>query len=80
MGLSGYAIATLTGYYRIVNNRHWLSDVIGGAGIGILSTKLAYWIHPFLKKKIFKRKENTNGMLMPFYDGKAYGLNATISF
>ena len=36
------------------NNRHWLTDVAAGAGIGILSTKIAYWLYPFLNSKLFK--------------------------
>jgi hypothetical protein len=27
---------------RVLNNRHWVSDVLSGAGIGIMSTELAY--------------------------------------
>lgn len=34
-----YALATLTGLSRINDNRHWLSDVVSGALIGIVSTK-----------------------------------------
>jgi membrane-associated phospholipid phosphatase len=41
----GYTMATGTGALRIMNNRHWLSDVIAGAGIGILSTKFSYWLY-----------------------------------
>ena len=38
----GYSVATATGVMRVLNNRHWVSDVLSGAGIGILSTELAY--------------------------------------
>lgn len=41
---SGYAMAAGTGTLRMFNNRHWLTDVITGAGIGILSTKASYWV------------------------------------
>jgi hypothetical protein len=41
---SGYAMAAGTGTLRMYNNRHWLTDVITGAGIGILSTKASYWV------------------------------------
>ena len=40
--VAGYTVATATGVLRVLNNRHWVSDVIAGAGIGILSTELAY--------------------------------------
>lgn len=38
----GYGVATATGIMRLLNNRHWVSDVLSGAGIGILSTELGY--------------------------------------
>lgn len=40
--VGGYAVATATGVMRVLNNRHWVSDVMAGAGIGIFSTELAY--------------------------------------
>ena len=79
-GISGYLVATGTGFFRMYNDRHWLTDVVTGAGIGILSTKIAYWIHPWLKEKIFKNKKDTNGLVMPFYNGKEYGLGLSLSF
>lgn len=47
-----YTIATLTGYTRFLNNRHWTSDGLCGAGIGIISTELGY----YLADLIFKDK------------------------
>ena len=52
MGISAYGVATATGLMRMANNKHWLSDVLVGAGIGIISTELGYWI----ADKIFKDK------------------------
>lgn len=79
-GVSGYLVAAGTGFFRMYNDRHWFSDVAAGAGIGILSTKIAYWIHPLIKKTIFKKKENLNGVIMPIYNGKQYGLGMSVSF
>tara|TARA_R110001583_G_scaffold152546_1_gene304457 strand:+ start:1181 stop:1930 length:750 start_codon:yes stop_codon:yes gene_type:complete len=79
-GISGYVVATGTGFFRMYNDKHWFTDVVAGAGIGILSTKIAYWIHPFIKKKIFKGKETMNGIVIPFYNGKEYGLGLSMSF
>jgi hypothetical protein len=62
------------------NNRHWFTDVVTGAGIGILSTKIAYWIHPFVKKNLLKDKKDMNGIVIPFYNGKEYGLGLSMSF
>lgn len=74
-GISGYIVATGTGVFRIINNRHWLTDVAAGAGIGILSTKVAYWIFPYVKNKLFNSKENNkvSSMIAPFYNGKQLG-------
>ena len=48
--IGGYTLATATGVMRVLNNRHWISDVLSGAGIGILSTELAYGICDLLFK------------------------------
>lgn len=49
--VAGYGVATATGVMRVLNNRHWISDVLSGAGIGILSTELAYGICDLLFKQ-----------------------------
>jgi membrane-associated phospholipid phosphatase len=44
-----YGAATLTGYSRINDDRHWLSDIVFGAGIGIVSARLVQrWHRPFV--------------------------------
>lgn len=80
-GVSGYVVATGTGLFRMYNNRHWLTDVATGAGIGILSTKVAYWIHPFVERTLgISKSSKTTSMLMPFYDGKKVGFGYAMSF
>ncbi|MFH6944183.1 phosphatase PAP2 family protein [Flavobacterium sp. FlaQc-50] len=77
-GIAGYAVATGTGLFRIYNNRHWLTDVAAGAGIGILSTKIAYWMNPYITKKLFGKsasEHNSTSMIAPFYNGQQYGLS-----
>lgn len=49
--IGGYTVATATGVMRVLNNRHWISDVLSGASIGILSTELAYGICDLLFKE-----------------------------
>ena len=49
--VAGYGVATATGVMRILNNRHWISDVMSGAGIGILSTELGYAFSDLIFKK-----------------------------
>lgn len=49
--VGGYAIASVVGTMRVLNNRHWFADVLVGAGVGILSTKLVYVVCNKLEKK-----------------------------
>ena len=42
IGAAGYGIAATTGIFRVAANRHWCSDVMCGAAIGIFSTEVAY--------------------------------------
>lgn len=42
--IAGYSMSTFTAVGRELNNRHWVSDVLAGMGIGILSTELGYFI------------------------------------
>ncbi|MGI4883977.1 MAG: phosphatase PAP2 family protein [Janthinobacterium lividum] len=44
-GIGAYALATGVGAFRMINNKHWESDVVAGAGFGILSAHLAYLTH-----------------------------------
>ena len=48
--VAGYGVATATGVMRVLNNRHWISDVMSGAGIGILSAELGYALCDLLFK------------------------------
>ena len=78
-GIAGYGAAVTTGILRLYNNKHWVSDVVAGAGFGILSTRLAYWIYPTIKRKFFKDK-SMNTMLMPFYQNGGGGLSMVYNF
>lgn len=48
--VGAYSLATATGVMRVLNNRHWISDVLSGAGIGILSVELGYGLMDLLFK------------------------------
>ncbi|QHS58691.1 phosphatase PAP2 family protein [Chitinophaga agri] len=83
-GVAGYAVASATGVLRIYNNRHWVSDVVAGAGLGILSTKAAYWAYPKLQRLFAPKNENrepaVRTMIMPNYNAqwKSAGLSAVL--
>jgi len=73
-GIGGYVIAAITGYLRMYNNKHYLSDVIAGAGIGILSTDLSYFLYPKIKR-IFVRNGIKNAMVLPYYQNSVAGFS-----
>ncbi|WP_316821042.1 phosphatase PAP2 family protein [Pedobacter gandavensis] len=73
-GFAGYAVATATGTLRMYNNKHWFSDVVAGAGIGILSTKIAYYLYPHLKKLVLG-KQTVSYSMVPVYEDKTFGLS-----
>jgi len=72
-GIGGYAVATSVAFLRMYNNKHWLSDVIAGAGFGIISTRLAYVLYPKIKK-LFSRTPIPNSALMPYYQNGSFGV------
>jgi len=47
MPYAAYTVAGSTGILRMANNRHYISDVLFGAGLGFLSMKIAYWTHQY---------------------------------
>ncbi len=82
IGILGYTVATGTGFLRMANNKHWLSDVLAGAAIGIGGTEVSYFLYPKIKK-IFDKKiksKNKNQSFVPYYDGQSVGLVSSISF
>ncbi len=79
---SGYTVATFVGISRLYNNRHWLSDVIAGAGFGILSVELAYLIYFPVRNAvagIINHKLN-NLTLSPTFDRGGGGSLSLFSF
>lgn len=49
-GIAAYAAASTVATMRIYNGRHWLNDLLTGAGIGILSARTAYWLLPLYQR------------------------------
>ena len=95
-GIVGYAFATTTGLFRIYHQNHWFSDVVAGAGFGILSTKAAYLLYPYVRNRLFKagrdkernkdvpsdlkKKKSSSSILMPSYQQGAVGLHFAMQF
>ncbi len=55
---SGYFLTSTVGSLRVINNKHWLSDVLAGAGLGILVTKLVYHFEPLKNWNPVKKSKN----------------------
>ncbi|MEI6507396.1 MAG: phosphatase PAP2 family protein [Bacteroidota bacterium] len=70
ISIAGYGVATATGAMRILNNKHWFSDVVVGAGLGILSTNLVYATH----QNKYKWDWRKNSALLPNIGNNQYGL------
>ena len=62
------------------NNRHWLTDVMAGAGIGILSVQAAYWLYPVISKTFFRKQYNKNIFLAPYASRHEGGFAMSITF
>ncbi|WP_166648160.1 phosphatase PAP2 family protein [Hymenobacter sp. UV11] len=71
-GVGAYTIATSVAAYRMINNKHWQSDVVAGAGFGILSAHLAYLTHRYRWGQ--KPKDTATLRVTPLYYAGAAGL------
>jgi hypothetical protein len=72
-GVGGYLVAGTVGALRIYNDAHWLHDVIAGAGFGIASTELSYWLYPLLKRTFFPKSCGSK-MIVPVMENHGAGL------
>lgn len=94
-GVIGYAFATTTGVLRIYHQDHWFSDVVAGAGLGILSTKAAYLLYPYVRNSLFngdkkkkkyhpagmeEKPKTTSAILLPSYQDGVMGLHFGMQF
>lgn len=82
-GAAAYAVATTTAFMRVYNKRHWVGDVLAGAGTGILCANVGYWMLPLWHRlfRIDQKKKNKPLMVAaPFYlsDDKAVGLSCSL--
>lgn len=95
-GIIGYTFATTTGLFRIYHQNHWFSDVVAGAGFGILSTKAAYLLYPYIRNRLFKagrdkeqnrdvpyelkKEKKSSSILLPSYQDGVFGLQFAMQF
>ncbi|MDH7444340.1 phosphatase PAP2 family protein [Aquimarina sp. 2201CG14-23] len=78
LAYSGYFFAITTGSLRMMNNKHYLSDVLVGAGIGILSTRLVYHFDHLISWNPFKEMDDV--AFAPQFTGDGLALYFSKSF
>lgn len=67
--VAAYSVASLVGLSRIYDNKHWLTDVIGGAAIGTLVGNL-----------VSHRTSNSKLTIVPFGNSTYQGINLTYTW
>ena len=74
--VGAYSCAATVGIMRVAKNAHWVSDVLAGAGFGMLSTELVYLTHQYKwDNKHIKRFD-----IFPFSIGKQKGVTLVYTF
>ena len=80
IGIMGYSVATATGTFRVLNKKHWVSDVITGAGIGILSAEVGYLMLPVWHKIFGIKNKDKRLAIAPAVSTNNVSLSASYIF
>lgn len=74
--IGAYTCATTVGMMRVAKNAHWISDVVAGAGFGMLSTELVYLTHLYK----WDNEHIRNFDIFPWSNRKQSGLTLVYTF
>lgn len=55
LAASGFLFSGTTGVLRVLNNKHWVPDVLLGAGLGMFVTNAIYYFEPLKKWDPFEK-------------------------
>lgn len=82
--VGAYTIAATVGFMRMYNGRHWLNDVVAGAGVGILSARIGEWSCRLWQKLLQKKRKTADTVVftpvtVPL-NGGYYGFNMVYCF
>ena len=83
LAYSGYALGLFVAGSRIYNNRHWVADVIAGAGYGILAAELSYLIYFPIRNAIAEKinlRRDRKLLLSPVLNEQGGGLYFSYTF
>ena len=79
LAVGAYTIATTVGVLRVYNERHWFTDVFAGAGVGILSARIGYWLLPYTKR-MMHRVTGWELFVCPTASSTGAALNTVVRF
>lgn len=80
IGIGGYTLATATGVMRVLNKKHWVSDVVAGAGIGILSAELGYLLLPVWHNVLGINNKDKSLVIAPMVSTESAGIGLAYTF
>ena len=52
LSCSGYVVAVAAGFMRVNKNKHWPSDIVAGAVLGLAAARFTYWALKRLTKNM----------------------------
>ena len=79
-GVAAYVMATGVAVERVVYDKHWIHDVVMGAGVGILSARVSLWLLPW-EKRLFRLdgKQKKAMAIVPYYDAGNHALGSSFA-
>lgn len=77
--IAGCSIATVAASMRIVHDKHYFTDTLVGAGIGIASVELAYITLPFWRR-VLNLPADKQFVLSPVVSNKQLGAYMSFTF
>ncbi|MDR2775739.1 MAG: phosphatase PAP2 family protein [Tannerella sp.] len=80
IGICGYLMATTTGVFRMLNYAHWQSDVVAGAGLGLLCAEVGYMILPVWHSILGMKNGECRFIALPAISPQNYGIGFVCRF
>lgn len=77
--VGAYTAAITVGALRVYNNRHWFTDIFAGAGVGILSARIGYWMLPYTRRLMHKIT-GCDAFIYPSMDSQGASLGLSLRF
>lgn len=79
VGIGAYTLATGISALRLYNNKHWLTDVVAGAGLGILCAKIGCWLLPYTRE-LAHRITGLDAFIYPVVGDNTAAIGVSMSF